>query len=38
MMMKLMMKVVMVQVKMEDLIGANMVMYNDNMNVELVDD
>jgi hypothetical protein len=38
MMMKLMMKEVMVQVKMEHLIGANMVKYSDDMNVEAADD
>ncbi len=38
MMMKLMMKVEMVQVKMEHLFGANMEKYNDDMNVEVADD
>ncbi len=37
-MMMLMMIKVMVQVKMEHLIGANMVKCNDDMNVELADD
>jgi hypothetical protein len=34
----MMMKEVMVQVKMAYLIGANMVKYSDDMNVELADD
>jgi len=38
MMKMLMMKEVMVQVKMEHLIGANMVKYSDNMNIEAADD